>query len=58
MSVILEPFGQARSDTNVTHEGTGLGLPLSQKFMELHGGTLEIVSELGVGTTVSIMFPS
>jgi signal transduction histidine kinase len=54
----LEPFGQARVDSLITHEGTGLGLPLSQKLMELHGGTLEIESELGVGTVVTITFPT
>jgi PAS domain S-box-containing protein len=57
MPKVLEPFGQARRDTKVSHQGTGLGLPLSQKFMELHGGTLELESEPGVGTTVSVRFP-
>lgn len=54
----LEPFGQVRRRAELTHEGTGLGLPLSKKFMELHGGTLELVSEPNKGTTVIISFPS
>jgi two-component system cell cycle sensor histidine kinase PleC len=55
---ILEPFGQARSDAHLTHEGTGLGLSLSKQLMELHGGVLELESEVGMGTTVTIQFPS
>ena len=58
LSKVLESFGQSRTNAHHTHEGTGLGLPLSQKFMELHGGTLEIESEPGKGTTVSLTFPA
>lgn len=54
---VLEPFGQARSDIRVTHEGTGLGLPLSLELVKLHGGNLHIQSELNVGTTVTVSFP-
>ena len=53
----LEPFGQIRNAPELTHEGTGLGLPLSRKLVELHGGTLEIDSEVGKGTAVKVMFP-
>jgi PAS domain S-box-containing protein len=54
----LEPFGQIRNRTEVTHGGTGLGLPLSKKFTELHGGSLEIESVFGGGTTVIVTFPA
>ncbi|MEX2311040.1 MAG: ATP-binding protein [Rhodospirillales bacterium] len=54
----LEPFGQVRRRPELTHEGTGLGLPLSRKFMNLHGGTLELMSEPNKGTTVIITFPA
>lgn len=38
-------------------EGSGLGLPVSIALMKAHGGTLEIESELGRGTTVTLRFP-
>ncbi|MBT6096513.1 MAG: hypothetical protein HOH04_16630 [Rhodospirillaceae bacterium] len=53
---VLEPFGQARMNASITHNGTGLGLSLSKKLMELHGGTLEIDSEPNVGTTITLVF--
>ena len=53
----LERFGQLDTDPNRQHEGAGLGLPLAQHLMELHGGTLRISSEPGVGTTVTVTFP-
>jgi len=54
---VFEPFGQARHDAMVAHEGIGLGLSLSRKIMELHGGTLELESVEGVGTTVIMTMP-
>jgi signal transduction histidine kinase len=40
-----------------THRGTGLGLSLVRSFVELHGGTVNIDSEVGRGTTVTCVFP-
>lgn len=54
---VLEPFGQARSGAHMAHEGTGLGLPLSRHFIELHDGSLTLESQPDVGTTVTITFP-
>jgi len=53
----LERFVQIDSDLNRKHGGTGLGLPLSKRLVELHDGMLEIESAVGIGTTVRITFP-
>lgn len=51
------PFEQIESQHSKTHQGSGLGLALSKSLVELHGGELKIESELGVGTTVSVLLP-
>jgi signal transduction histidine kinase len=53
----LEPFGQVGDPMVKDEEGTGLGLPLTKALVELHGGTMEIASQLGVGTTVTVKMP-
>jgi two-component system cell cycle sensor histidine kinase PleC len=55
---VLEPFGQVPSMLESPPLGTGLGLPLSRKLAELHGGTLEIESAVGRGTTVLLRLPA
>lgn len=54
----MATFGQVDSKLSRRYEGTGLGLPLTKKLVELMGGVFEIQSELGLGTTVTIHFPS
>jgi signal transduction histidine kinase len=54
----MRPFGQVGSALTRAYEGTGLGLPLSLSIMERHGGTLELRSTLGQGTTVGIRLPA
>ena len=54
----FQSFGQVDSGLNRKYEGTGLGLPLTKKLMELHSGNIEIESEVGKGTLVSLIFPS
>jgi PAS domain S-box-containing protein len=54
----LEPFRQIDRGLNRRYEGTGLGLPLTKRLVELHGGAIEIRSALGKGTTVTVTFPA
>jgi len=53
----MQPFGQIQRVLTRGHEGSGLGLPLVKAYMELHDGHLILKSELGKGTTVSLVFP-
>ncbi len=57
MSSVFEPFRQADGSLTRRYEGTGLGLPLSKSHVEMHDGSLEIVSEEGQGTTVRVRLP-
>ena len=54
---IFEPFTQIDNSLSRRHAGTGLGLPLARSFIELHGGTIEISSQPGAGTTVTALLP-
>jgi signal transduction histidine kinase len=55
--LIFEEFRQARADSGNRHDGTGLGLPLSRKFIELHGGRLWVESVPGAGSTFRFTLP-
>ena len=57
IAVATEPFRQIENAMIKLHEGVGLGLSLAKHMTEMHGGTLEIESEKGVGTTVRIVLP-
>ncbi len=54
----LSNFVQVDNVLNRKYEGTGLGLPLAKGLAELHGGSLDLQSQAGVGTTVTVRFPS
>jgi signal transduction histidine kinase len=58
ISIALARFGQVDSRLARRYEGTGLGLPLVKRLVELHGGTLAIDSALGRGTTVTVLLPA
>ncbi|MBI3707074.1 MAG: PAS-domain containing protein [Proteobacteria bacterium] len=55
---VFEPFQQVDSSYHRVHDGIGLGLSISKRLMELHGGGLQIESEVDRGTTVTIRFPA
>ena len=57
MDAALSTFGQADGSLTRKYDGAGIGLPLSRKLAELHGGTLELQSQPGTGTTVIVRFP-
>jgi two-component system cell cycle sensor histidine kinase PleC len=53
----MTPFGQVDSTLARKYEGTGLGLPLTRKFIRIMGGSFNIQSEVGKGTTILISLP-
>ena len=56
LETIFEPFTQA-SNSPTHHRSFGLGLTLAQRLTELHGGRLEVTSELGVGSSFTLSLP-
>ena len=54
LRIALEPFRQVNNYMTKAQSGTGLGLPLAKRFVEAHGGLLEVRSAAGEGTTVVI----
>ncbi|MEM7221907.1 MAG: ATP-binding protein [Pseudomonadota bacterium] len=58
LTTALMPFGQVDSQLARRFEGTGLGLPLSNALVELHGGHLKLESTVGEGTVVIVELPA
>jgi signal transduction histidine kinase len=50
-------YGQVDSKVARTHEGTGLGLPISSSLARLHGGELSVTSVVGEGTQITLWLP-
>lgn len=54
---VFDEFYQAENRASRKNGGFGLGLPLSKKLVEVHGGRIELKSTLGEGTTVTVHLP-
>ncbi len=54
---LFEKFGPHQRPGTAGEKGTGLGMPIIKGFVELHGGTVDVQSKEGEGTTVTITLP-
>lgn len=54
---IYEPFAQEGDDARSRFQGTGMGMPIVKSLIELMGGTIEISSEVDVGSTFNVQIP-
>ena len=57
IEIVLQPFGQVESAHTRSHDGTGLGLPITKSLAEMHGGSMTVESTVGKGTDIIVRFP-
>lgn len=57
MDYLFQRFYQADKSLSRNAEGTGIGLPLIKKIVDLHGGNISVESEVGKGSTFKVMLP-
>jgi two-component system OmpR family sensor kinase len=55
---VFQPFFQVDPTATRSKSGTGLGLAITKHLVDLHGGSIEIDSALGIGTTVTVTLPA
>ncbi len=58
LSRVMAPFEQVDSSLVRRRQGTGLGLPIVNALVDLHGGTFTLDSIVGIGTTASVTLPA
>jgi signal transduction histidine kinase/DNA-binding response OmpR family regulator len=58
MKKLFQPFSQVDTSTARKHEGAGLGLVISRRLCQMMGGSLDVESESGKGSTFSVTFPA
>jgi two-component system sensor histidine kinase/response regulator len=56
-SLLFEKFQQLESARQREYQGTGLGLALTKQLVELHGGSIKVTSEVGVGSVFTVRIP-
>jgi len=57
ISILFQPFSQLDGKLNRQYQGTGLGLVLTRRFAQLHGGDISVESQRGVGSNFTIYLP-
>ncbi len=57
LETIFHEFRQVDGDTNRRYQGAGLGLTITKRLVELHGGSIAVESEPGIGTTFTVRLP-
>ncbi|WP_422368913.1 PAS domain-containing sensor histidine kinase [Pelagibius sp.] len=58
IEIVLQPFGQVEGAHTRSHDGTGLGLPITKSLAEMHGGSMTVESVEGEGTEIIVRFPA